>query len=440
MTGRAQWDDPTSPGAAACSHIGNVTDAIVMYDTAADRWFASHFVGGSDGATFWQCFAVSKSGDPTGSYALYAFQTFPFSERFKDLGPAFADYPKFGIWPNAYIMNTRYRCDAPQERGIGAGMLAFDRQKMLADVPDASAVIFFQPYPINAGDAKPCDPGYKPALQSTRSSVDVDGPAAPPPGTPAYFLHFVTQGETACDSAVPLLRLDTLTVDWANPSAAQYVDGAAELPVDGWPTAPNITTPTGSIPTACFAMMNRSVYRNFGDHESIIANHSVGSTSSTAPEIRWVDLRRQTSGSWQFAQPPGNFNLASGSNDPIGIGLGSIAMDHLGDIALGYVLANHDVPQSAGAAARLSTDGASSLPRVGVLQPGSPTNKEPSLNVDYTQMTVDPVDDCTFWYVGTFAPQPPETGTNPFRTSISAFKLPGCGAPSAVSVAPTFTG
>jgi hypothetical protein len=447
----AHWDDPNSPGARACSVIDS-TDAIVMYDTAADRWFASHFASGKENAnapqdpantaptSFWQCVAVSRGSDPTGAYALYAFRTSPFPDGFSYQNFLFADYPKFGIWPNEYVMNARYRCPAPGDRpGVGAGMMAFDRQKMLADESDASAVIFFQPFPINPGDALPCDSGYQPALQSTRSAVDVDGAATPPFGTPGYFLHYVTQGP-GCDSAAPLLRLDTLAVDWATPSAAQYVDGAAEFPIDGWSAAGGVTTPTGNVPNVCFAPMNRSVYRNFGDHESIVANHSVGTPTSSAPQIRWYDLQRQASGPWQFAQPPETFALASGSSAPIGIGLGSIAMDHGGDIALGYVFGSQDVPQSVGAAARLSTDMASSLPRVGVLQHGSAANKEASLHVDYTQMTVDPVDDCTFWYVGSFAPPPPDTGTNPFKTSISAFKLPGCGAPSAVSVAPTFTG
>jgi hypothetical protein len=318
-------------------------------------------------------------------------------------------------------------------------MMAFDRQKMLADESDASAVIFFQAFPINAGDPLPCDAGFQPALQSHRSAVDVDGAAAPPPGTPGYFLHYVTQGP-GCDNAAPLLRLDTLAVDWATPSAAQYVDGASEFPIDGWSAPGAVNTPTGEVPNGnvCFAPMNRSVYRNFGDHESIVANHPVGTTSS-APGIRWYELQRQASGPWHFAQPPGTFALASGSNGPLGIGLGSIAMDHAGDVALGYIFGSQDVPQSVGAAARLSTDMAGSLPRFGVLQHGFATN-EASHEVDYTQMTVDPVDDCTFWYVGSFAPSPPRTGTDPFKTSISAFKLPGCGAPSAIPGAPTFTG
>lgn len=41
-------------------------------------------------------------------------------------------------------------------------------------------------------------------------------------------------------------------------------------------------------------------------------------------------------------------------------------------------------------------------------------------------MTVDPVDDCTFWYVNEYFTTP-QTGTSvTWQTRISNFKIPGC--------------
>ena len=39
---------------------------------------------------------------------------------------------------------------------------------------------------------------------------------------------------------------------------------------------------------------------------------------------------------------------------------------------------------------------------------------------DYYQMTVDPVDDCTFWFVGMYRP------SGGWQTRIQDFKFPGC--------------
>src|SRR5713101_8755828 len=56
-------------------------DPVVLYDQLADRWILSQFT--TSGLTdpskpFWNCVAVSTSGDPTGSYYRYAFQTANF--------------------------------------------------------------------------------------------------------------------------------------------------------------------------------------------------------------------------------------------------------------------------------------------------------------------------------------------------------------------------
>ena len=46
---------------------------------------------------------------------------------------------------------------------------------------------------------------------------------------------------------------------------------------------------------------------------------------------------------------------------------------------------------------------------------------------DYTSMNVDPVDDCTFWYVNEYYPvSGTPADTRPWHTRIASFKLPGC--------------
>jgi len=40
-------------------------------------------------------------------------------------------------------------------------------------------------------------------------------------------------------------------------------------------------------------------------------------------------------------------------------------------------------------------------------------------------MTIDPTDDCTFWYVNEYVQT---TGVSPWQTRVGGFRLPGCGS------------
>ena len=74
----------------ACANT-NDGDGVVRYDRIANRWVISQFSVNGGNGPFFQCIAVSTSPDPTGTYTRYQF-TFN----------AFNDYPKMGLWPDAY--------------------------------------------------------------------------------------------------------------------------------------------------------------------------------------------------------------------------------------------------------------------------------------------------------------------------------------------------
>jgi hypothetical protein len=76
--------------------------------------------------------------------------------------------------------------------------------------------------------------------------------------------------------------------------------------------------------------MYRVAYRNFGDHESLVANHSVTVGSQSA--IRWYELRNP-------GGTPVVYQQGSYAPDSNYRWMGSIGMDRLGDIALGYSVA-----------------------------------------------------------------------------------------------------
>src|SRR5437660_8802269 len=101
-------------GGCAANNDG---DATVEYDKLADRWIISQFSVST--TPYLQCVAVSTSGDPTGSYYRYSFQ---YSN--------FPDYPKLGVWPDAYY--TTFNMFKKGQTFAGPEVCAYDRAKMLS--------------------------------------------------------------------------------------------------------------------------------------------------------------------------------------------------------------------------------------------------------------------------------------------------------------------
>ena len=117
-------------------------DPIVVYDQTTDRWLLTQFTTrGLNPATptapFYNCVAVSKTGDPTGAYHRYAFITQPDTE---DGGFFFPDYPKYGVWRDSYIMTTR---DFGFDDEYGISVYGLEKNRMIAGDPKARAVQFF---------------------------------------------------------------------------------------------------------------------------------------------------------------------------------------------------------------------------------------------------------------------------------------------------------
>src|SRR5215471_17607562 len=84
----------------ACDNM-NGGDPVVVYDSGADRWIISDFAfatsAGNPIAPYFECFAVSRTGDPvSGGWYFYSLQT-------NDLFP---DYPKLGVWPDALYLTA----------------------------------------------------------------------------------------------------------------------------------------------------------------------------------------------------------------------------------------------------------------------------------------------------------------------------------------------
>ena len=367
----------------------NDGDPVVLYDPIADRWVISQFSVST--TPYLQCVAVSQTPDPTGAYYRYSFSYGNTN---------FNDYPKMGVWPDAYY--TTFNIFANMASFSGAQVCAYDRAKMLT-----GAAATQQCFMTNNQWG-----GLLPA--------DMDGHRAPPAGAPNYVIAFGTND----------LGIWKFHVDWTTPSNTTFT-GPTLLPVAAFSDACNDGTcipqsgTTQKLDSLADRLMFRLAYRNFGDHEALVVTHSVTAGSSVG--VRWYELRPDASRNLSVFQQ-GTYAPDSGYR-----WMGSMAQDQQGNMALGFSLSSsslhpeiHYTGRLAGDAAGQMTQGEGTIINGAGSQIGGSTNT-PTLTRwgDYSMMSVDPSDDCTFWYTTEYIAT---NGAFNWHTRIGSFKFPGCGS------------
>ncbi|MEO6066143.1 MAG: hypothetical protein ABIP49_10245, partial [Lysobacterales bacterium] len=186
--------------------VENAGDPIVLYDQLADRWLLTQFSDGT-GPGFFLCVAISTSPDPLGTYFRYAFQT-----------AVFPDYPKFGVWPNAYLMSTR------EVSNSVIGAYAVDRVQMLAGNPTPTIISFANT--MTAETARFLGDGLLPA--------DLDGNTPPAAGSPAYFVGSMDDGGPY-GATFDALFVWKFNINFANPPASTFVL-APPIPISPYDT------------------------------------------------------------------------------------------------------------------------------------------------------------------------------------------------------------
>ena len=364
----------------------NDGDPIVQYDKLANRWILTQFSVST--LPYLQCVAVSTTSDAAGSYNRYAFSYG---------NTQFNDYPKLGVWPDGYYIS--YNIFNNSQTFAGSKACAFDRTKMLAGDPTATQQCF--QLGTSFGGLLPSD---------------LDGTTAPPAGTPNLFMNFGANS----------LNLWKFQVDFAN-SANTTFTGPTNIPVAAFSAACSgggacIPQPgtTNKLDSLADRLMYRLAYRNHGGVESLVVNHSVqvsGTKRTSVTGVRWYEIRNPNGTPTVFQQ--GTFSPDSTSR-----WMGSIAMDKFGDIALGYSASSGSVYPSIRYTGRLATDALSTMQAENSILAGS-ASQTGTLHRwgDYSAMTVDPVDDCTFWYTTEYLKN---SGSFNWSTRIASFKFPGC--------------
>ena len=393
-------------------------DPIVLYDQLVDRWILSQFT--TRGEPYYNCVAISQTGDPTGAYYLYAFIT---QEDLVDGGYFFPDYPKYGVWTNSYIMTTR---DFGTYDRYGISVYALEKNKMLVGSPKARAVQFF------------LEDGTVPLelIGDGLLPPDIDGHRRPKDGIAAPIVGTMDNGG-GMGATFDAVNVFDLKVLW-NSKPIASLELAAQLPVASFdsifpcaPTSrdclpqPGISSASQYLDILSYRQRptHRLAYRNFGTYESFVTNQSVEASAGMAG-VRWYELRR-TSGVYSVYQQ-GTF----APSDGVHRWMGSAAMDWQGNMAIGYSVVNAtSVYPGIRYAGRLKGDplGAMSLGEGTIINGSGVQLTTNSRWGDYTSLNVDPTDDCTFWYVNEYYTAAGQaSSTAGWQTRIASFKLPGC--------------
>jgi hypothetical protein len=393
-------------GTGTACDTSNQGDPIVLYDTIGQRWIFMDFAWDNlqDGPYYF-CFGVSQTSNPLGNYWRYAIRGDDAAH------PWLPDYPKGGVWPDGlYFSANMFDClnsSCSSATREDARAYAFNLQKMEAG----------QSLTANDVQAKDTSTSYFTLMPS-----NVRG-TLPPANTPNYFV-----GE---DLSIYAWDVFKFHVDFTNPlsstftgptqvSQANYVTAASSVPEP---------SPGNNTDTLADRMMFLNQYRKIGGAESVWVQHTTGTALASTPTgIQWAQIN-VTGGT--INTTPVQQQIFNNGADGLNRFMGSLAVDKYGNAALGYNASSSLVAPDIRYMGRLVTDTLSQMPQAETtLLPGVTRSVQtgtcgPSACTrwgDYSAMTVDPVDDCTFWYANMYFPV---QGGN-WVTRIGSFKFPSC--------------
>ena len=352
--------------------FNNDGDPIVIYDHLNDRWIISQFVFSTS-----QCIACSQTGDPTGAFWLYEFST-PGN-----------DYPKMSTMPDAYYGTIRNFSGAFKMDAV-----AWNGAKIRTGDPTAEMIT-----KTMTGVS---------GIDGVMSS-ELDGPAGA--SVPGMFMGHNDAGNQ--------LYMYEMTPNF--PAGTAIFTGPTFVAVPSYSSAfagapvPQPGT-TQKLDILAPFLRFRLHYRDFGTHKTLIANHAVDINDFTdhAGE-RWYELRKIGAGAWTL------FQSGSYAPDANHRWMGNAAMNGLGDIGLAYSVSSSSVSPSVRYTGRKSTDAAGLMTMTeGTIASGTGSQLGGSRWGDYSSITVDPVDDETFWYFGEYVQA---TGSFEWNTKIGSFKV-----------------
>jgi hypothetical protein len=358
------------------------TDPFVVYDQMADRWLITDHAENYAQTMFSECIAVSKTGDPvTGGWNLYSLQD--DQRGFK------GDYPKYGLWPDAYYLTM--------DKWDGALVYALDRASLISGGP--LNAIGFTILHSDLGRIFMVPASFR--------------PGAPPPAGRPEFLLAINSGDPAEGVIQTHVRGWLFHVDFTNPDNSTLGVGLdhapnAQITVNGFINAGGafrnfVPQPETSerLESLGDRIMTPVVYQNRNGTESLWADHTVMPDYPAGPTaIRW----------YQFDVTGGKFPVTpvqqqdwSNGNDGLWRWMPSIAVDQSGNTVIGYSTSSTAIFPAIRYAGRLAADPPSNLAQgEAVMFPGVGSHSGVRWG-DYTRTDVDPSNGMDFWHINQYA-------------------------------------
>jgi hypothetical protein len=366
----------------------NRGDPVVVYDRFEDRWLVTDFAYSDTGGPYYECLALSQSGDPvSGGWYMWGVSISSTSLN---------DYPKIGVWSDGYYASfNMFRKTLTGWSWDGVQLWAFEKASMLSGVLKS---VYFSLSPSS----------------SYFSLLPAHALSEPPVGAPGYYASVLSPNN---------LQIWKLHADWDSP-ANSSLTGPTVLSVADFAAAASIPQQGTSIllDSLSYRPMMQLIYRSVDGVESLWMNHTVASQGVAA--IRWYEVHNPGGAPSLFQQ--GTFQPDSNHR-----WVGSLAVDQDGNMAFGYSISSASIYPAIRFTGRLAGETLGELPQgESTLIQGNGSQTNTTRWGDYSAMSVDPNDDCTFWYTNEYY----ATSGSTWRTRIGAFRYPFCGLPKGALV------
>lgn len=367
-------------------------DGVVIYDQLANVWlFLIHAISTST-STYYDCMAISTTDDATGTYNDYDYQ----------MTESYPDKPKVGLWDDGYYVSQDV-LNPSTKKFMRSQACAVYRAAMLA----------------GGGGNFVCFQGS--VSLPTFVTTTLDGQTPPNAGEPAFFWQLDQRPENGKNN----LNSFQFSVNWSDIALSTFTGPVANA-LPAYTDACNTLKPcipqdgtTTVLQAWGDRLMQRITYRNFGTYESVLMTHAVtqGTGTSAHAAVRWYEYRTPLT--------PVIYQSGTYSPDKTTYRwVPSIAQDQYGEMAVGYNVSSSTVYDGIRYAVRVPTDKLGTLESEQTIVTGGGAQTSTNQNwSSYTSMTLDPVDDCTFYYTAQYYATSSEEG---WSTQITSFRLPSC--------------
>jgi hypothetical protein len=408
-----------------CYGVGG--DGVIAFDRLASRWLIA--ARASSAGNYYYCVAISNTDDLTsGSLGWYTYEI-PLNPILGTNSRGhvyFPDWPKLATWQDAYYVTMDLQDVDNKYQEIAIVACALDRTNMLTGFTPNPPQCFSDPSPVPANGTL--------YLAHSLIPADIEDTTAPPSGRDEFLVSIQNPPNDGVTTTSSSINLWDFHLDWTNPANSTFVKSS--LPVSPYtPGCYNVAhvawtfcvpepslSSTGNhyhVDSVGDRIMPRFAYRNFGSYESFLVSHTiqVGLKGAKQTGIRWYELRGSAT--------PAVYQTGTIAPDKTLFRfMPSIAQDRAGNVAVGYSVSRATTHPGIRATWWSLPNG--TVPTEISIQNGGGDEENSTHWGDYTSMTVDPVDDCTFWYVNEYFASNQTGSSINWNTRIANFRVSTC--------------